>query len=217
MAGNHEFSLHHRKTYKGECAPFLDVNRINEPIYLRTPARIGVQFMGDLYHPKIDKLAQNKVIETAYNCPEHTFLHLTKRPQAMLEARNWEHHPPLNLWPGVSICNNKEATEKMPVLAKFPSVITTWISAEPLLEDIADQLEIGWGLDWVVAGCESGPGRRTTDIDWFRKLRDKCLDANVPFFLKQMEIDGKVVEMPKLDGMVWCDMPITSKQYALSD
>lgn len=57
-------------------------------------------------------------------------------------------------------------------------------------------------LDGVIAGCESGNGARPAETDWFRAVRDQCAAAGVPFYLKQMEIDGKIVEIPdlKLDG-----------------
>ena len=41
------------------------------------------------------------------------------------------------------------------------------------------------GLDWVVAGGESGPGARPMDPDWARSLRDQCQAAGVPFLFKQ--------------------------------
>lgn len=66
------------------------------------------------------------------------------------------------------------------------------------------------GIDWLICGCESGPGRRPTDPDWIRALRDQCVNAGVPFFLKQMEVDGKLVKMPELDGRVWDQMPTVS-------
>lgn len=62
-------------------------------------------------------------------------------------------------------------------------------------------------IDGVICGCESGPGRRETKIEHVRNLRDQCVDAGVPFFLKQLEIDGKIVKMPKLDGKVWAELP----------
>ncbi len=40
-------------------------------------------------------------------------------------------------------------------------------------------------IDWVIAGCESGPGARPAQVDWYRALRDQCAAAGVPFFLKQ--------------------------------
>jgi protein gp37 len=41
------------------------------------------------------------------------------------------------------------------------------------------------GLDWVIAGGESGPGARPMHPDWARSLRDQCAEAGVPFFFKQ--------------------------------
>lgn len=62
-------------------------------------------------------------------------------------------------------------------------------------------------LSWIIAGCESGPQRRPAEIQWFRDIRDQCQMAGVPFFLKQMEIDGKVVHRPILDGKLWEEWP----------
>lgn len=44
----------------------------------------------------------------------------------------------------------------------------------------------GIGVDWVVAGGESGPGARRCELEWLRALRDECTAANVPFFAKQL-------------------------------
>lgn len=41
------------------------------------------------------------------------------------------------------------------------------------------------GLDWVIAGGESGPGARPMHPAWARSLRDQCAIARVPFFFKQ--------------------------------
>lgn len=41
------------------------------------------------------------------------------------------------------------------------------------------------GIDWVVAGGESGRGARPMQLEWARSLRDQCADAGVPFFFKQ--------------------------------
>ena len=41
------------------------------------------------------------------------------------------------------------------------------------------------GIDWVVAGGESGPGARPMHPDWARLLRDQCRDAGVPYLFKQ--------------------------------
>lgn len=41
------------------------------------------------------------------------------------------------------------------------------------------------GIDWVIAGGESGSGARPMHPDWVRGLRDQCAAADVPFLFKQ--------------------------------
>ena len=41
------------------------------------------------------------------------------------------------------------------------------------------------GIDWVIAGGESGPNARAVHPWWVRDLRDHCVGAGVPFFFKQ--------------------------------
>jgi protein gp37 len=41
------------------------------------------------------------------------------------------------------------------------------------------------GIDWVIAGGESGHGARAMHPDWVRSLRDQADAADVPFFMKQ--------------------------------
>jgi len=48
-------------------------------------------------------------------------------------------------------------------------------------------------LDWVIVGCESGPGRRPCKLEWVRAIVDRCGAAGVPVFVKQIEIAGRVV------------------------
>lgn len=101
-----------------------------------------------------------------------------------------------NVWLGVSIEDQKRADERIPVLLETPAAIR-WISAEPLLGslDIRRHIEFAHldselglsspGIDWVVAGGESGRGARPMHPDWARSLRDQCADAEVSFLFKQ--------------------------------
>ena len=69
------------------------------------------------------------------------------------------------------------------------------------------------GIDWVIAGGESGPGHRTMQEDWARSLRDQCVAAGVPFFFKQHS--GPRNEMdPLLDDREWREMPATAGAVA---
>jgi len=103
--------------------------------------------------------------------------------------------------PGVSVEDQKRADERIPQLLRVPAAVR-WISAEPLLGPV-DLVSAGaiWsnmngniinsprsglrGVDWIVAGGESGPGTRPMHPDWARSLRDQCATASVPFLFKQ--------------------------------
>jgi protein gp37 len=108
-----------------------------------------------------------------------------------------------NVWLGTS-CEDQETADKRTAhLRKCPAAVN-FLSLEPLLGPIILELE---SIDWVIVGSESGPGRRETKLDWVRSIRDQCVAANVPFFLKQLHVNGKKVSMPELDGRVWDQMP----------
>jgi protein gp37 len=55
-------------------------------------------------------------------------------------------------------------------------------------------------LDGVIAGCETGRQRRPASSALFLSVRDQCVAAGVPFFLKAMEdYDGRIERMPWLE------------------
>ena len=66
------------------------------------------------------------------------------------------------------------------------------------------------GIEWVICGAESRPGKRMgrpLELDWVRSLRDQCVEAGVPFLYKQGPVNGRLVELPELDGRVWDQRP----------
>ena len=66
----------------------------------------------------------------------------------------------------------------------------------------------GHHLHWVICGSESGPHARPMNFEWTRALKDECVTAGVPFFLKQrLDDKGRKVSMPFLDGQVWDQTP----------
>lgn len=141
--------------------------------------------------------------------------------------------PPLrNVWLGVSV-ENQSADERIQLLLQTPAAVR-FVSVEPMLEDIylmdwlkpdyaSIQNQAEWGpvdpndsryrsIDWVICGCESGPGARPFSMDWARGLRDQCQAAGVPFFFKQgRDASSKIVKMPELDGHTWAQYPEGTK------
>lgn len=88
-----------------------------------------------------------------------------------------------NVWLGVSVEDQPSTDERVPLLLKTPASVR-WISAEPLIRSVEARQWLH-GIDWVVAGGESGPRARPMHPDWARSLRDQCEAAGVKFFFKQ--------------------------------
>lgn len=190
--------------WNGEVELFA--NRLDIPLHWRKPRRIFVVSMGDLFHPKVNIGFLTHIFDTIEQCPQHTFLILTKRPKQALRmmwgkhGEGWRYFGEgdfhKNIHIGVSISNQAEADEKIPALLQIPAAVR-FLSIEPMLEDVGEILltsnreddtgldEFGQHIDWIVCGGESGPGARPMHPDWPRKVRDDCQAAGVPFFFKQ--------------------------------
>ena len=68
-------------------------------------------------------------------------------------------------------------------------------------------------INWIIAGGESGKFFRPMNMDWVRSIRDQCVSAKVPFFLKQTS-GVKPEAEPELDGRRWIECP--EDRFALS-
>ncbi|MHB8109691.1 MAG: phage Gp37/Gp68 family protein [Syntrophorhabdaceae bacterium] len=199
-----------RKALAGEGPFVLRERELSEPLKLKKPAVIGVQFMGDLFHEDVPDAFQNQAFITMSLAKQHTFLVLTKRPEIMAKAAVGWRAEMDNVYFGVTVVNQSEADAKIPELLKVPG--KKWLSVEPLLGPIdLDDLVIkdgprsehhigclwcdvdpeddndfhGETIDAVVLGGETGPGARPMHPDWVRSVRDQCAAAGVPFYFKQ--------------------------------
>jgi protein gp37 len=110
----------------------------------------------------------------------HTFQVLTKRAERLADLAPtlpW----PTNVWMGVSI-ENRRFVYRADLLRTVPAAVR-FISAEPLLGPLTG-LDLR-GIDWLIAGGESGPKARPIHPEWVLDLRDRCRDSGVCFFFKQ--------------------------------
>jgi protein gp37 len=127
---------------------------------------------------------------------------------------------PVNVWQGISAVNQDEARRDLPKLARIDATVR-WVSYEPALGELDLFEAVGphqliEGLDWVVAGGESGPKARPIKREWVDLLRDQCERCGVAFFFKQWGgwgADGKkrakAANGRELNGRTWDEMPVT--------
>jgi protein gp37 len=86
-----------------------------------------------------------------------------------------------------------------------------FISAEPLLAPLP-ALDLA-GIDWLIAGGESGRRARPVSVDWLRDLRDQCVAAGVAFFFKQWGGRTPKAGGRTLDGRTWDQIPDGSTHH----
>lgn len=173
-----------------------------KPLFINQPKIIFVTSMGDIFHESVLTAWLDEILVMTRMASHHKYLFLTKRPNRMKNYFRDISEMPENIWCGVTVCNQKEADEKISVLMQIPAAVR-FVSIEPMLGPIdlsralgieySDNLEMYLPhvsgqhpkLDWVIVGGESGPGARPMYPDWVKLIRDQCAAAEVPFFFKQ--------------------------------
>lgn len=117
-----------------------------------------------------------------------------------------------HIWLGTSVGSNA-ARQRCVDLAQVPAAVR-FLSIEPMhgpVDDVPiERIQDRWTKGWVIVGAESGPAARVRqmDDDWVRAVRDRCLDAGIPFFFKQRATGGHKEERPLLDGVRWEQYPM---------
>lgn len=192
--------------------------RLKLPIAWKEPKRIFVNSMSDLFHKDVPDEFITKVFETMLEAKHHIFQVLTKRSERMMTwtrnhfLKNGKVTLPPHIWLGVSV-ENEEYVWRTRYLQRTAAKVR-FLSVEPLLGPVNLTPSRLRGIHWVIVGGESGPGARPMDVEWARKLRKQCHEADVAFFFKQWgaynvkgEHVGKKHAGRLLDGRTWNELP----------
>ena len=183
---------------------------IDLPLTWKTPRKIFVNSMSDLFHQDIPFDFIHAVFKTMEKAHWHTFQILTKRSDRLLELSKWLPWP-RNVWQGVSV-EDSRVVYRVDHLRKVPAFVR-FLSVEPLIGPIGD-LDLT-GIHWVIVGGESGPGARPRKPEWVRAIRDQCIDQGVAFFFKQWGGVQKHRTGRMLDGRYWDEYPAVAEAVEL--
>jgi len=241
------FGVGATKELAADFTPTCHPYRLSQPLDRKKPAIIFIGSMGDVFDPAIPDEFRDRIFATVAAAHWHTFVVLTKRAKEMkryvtemrLAGRGasalWRNHgiqtdsawwlnnfP--NLWLGVTVTNQADADERIPLLLDTPAA-KRMVSVEPMLGpvDLGDYVwehdERDYGrdhLDFVVVGGKT-PGKPlheqhglewNTELgpsDYLRSLRDQCFAAGVPLHYKHGGTN------PALDGVVYDWRPDTAQ------
>ncbi|MBI2872783.1 MAG: phage Gp37/Gp68 family protein [Chloroflexi bacterium] len=181
----------------------LHPDLVGLPLTWRQPRFVFVNSMSDLFHEEVPLAFIQAVFATMECAHWHVFQVLTKRASRLVELASslpW----PKNVWVGVSV-ERQDYVWRVDYLRHVPAAVR-FLSCEPLLGPVRLDLS---GINWVIAGGESGPRARPMKEEWLRSMRDQSVAAGVPFFFKQWGgvRDKRGHSKALLDGTLWRDWP----------
>ncbi|MEM6914925.1 MAG: DUF5131 family protein, partial [Verrucomicrobiota bacterium] len=202
----------------------LGTIRPSKPWLNGLPRTLFVSDMGDALSKDIHfSFLHSEIVETV-NSPhgqKHLWFWLTKRPKRMAEFADWLRVDQSTEWPdnlvAMTSVTGRATLSRVENLRRVPARFRG-LSVEPLREDVHLSLD---GIDWVIAGGESGSGAHPFDLAWARSLRDQCRDAGAAFFLKQLgsqAVDhGFVFPLKDSHGGNWAEWPSDLRVRDLPD
>lgn len=181
---------------------------------------VFLQLLGDLFHENISFEWIDNIFDTMtcdyYN---HIFLICTKRPKRMIDYMDisFRHigikpddHE--NIYFGVSVENQENLWRAEELMRLSEMGLKTWVSFEPLLGEIdqrdksifcddyfatnnngyVKEINRYKNFDFAIIGCETGPKKRLCKIEDIEFLVDQLRATNIPIWIKQIPLDGKV-------------------------
>ncbi len=189
----------------------LTVHRdtLNQPAAWRKPRTVFVNSMSDMFHEALNPADIHEIFQIMKENELHTFQVLTKRAENLRHLSTqltWTD----NIWMGVTV----ESAAYLPRIESLREcgARVKFLSFEPLL-DAVGKVSLN-GIDWVIAGGESGPKARLTQEAWIVEIRDQCIAQEVPFFFKQWGGTNKKKSGRELAGRIWNEMPFASRPLA---
>ena len=197
--------------YRNGFSVTLQPDVLPAPARWRKPRMVFVNSMSDLFHEEVPLSYIRKVFSVMEDAHWHVFQVLTKRAGRLAELSGrleW----PRNVWIGVTV-ESSRYFDRVSHLLRVPGAVR-FVSLELLLGPVAS-LDVR-GLDWVIVGGESGPGARPMKEEWVIDIRDRCLNARVPFFFKQWGGRRKKKAGRLLQGRTWDELP-TWESHQSSD
>jgi protein gp37 len=160
-------------------------DKLRAPLDWRTPKKIFVNSMSDLFHEDVPVEYIARVGRVMKQADWHVYQILTKRHVRMQRLLSGSLRWMSNLkqsWFGVSVEDRKYGLPRIDRLRETPAQVR-FLSVEPLLENLGS-LDLR-NIDWVIVGGESGPHSRPMHQQWVLSILDQCREQNVPFFFKQ--------------------------------
>lgn len=172
--------------------PTFHKYRLNEYVNKQRGRSIFVCSMADLFGDWIPNDWIKQIFDTCRLAKQHNYLFLTKNPKRYYELLSdgiLKSEP--NMWFGASVTNAEQLKIAVDAFGELPYDCKTFISVEPLLEDITlSDLWLyscdGHFFDWVIIGAETG-NRKDKVVpkkEWVKAISNDCKKYDITVFMK---------------------------------
>ena len=153
--------------------------------YTRKKGRnIFVCSMADLFGSWVPDSWIMEVFKACEKAPQHNYLFLTKNPKRYKELEEKGILKSAdNMWFGFT--NTRTAEYGGAFL--LPENVKTFVSIEPLLEQISPYIT----NDWIIIGAETGrrKGKVVPGREWIEEIVEDCRKYDIPVFMKSSLAD----------------------------
>jgi protein gp37 len=166
--------------YKNGFHLTLHEDNLEEFLQWKKAHNIFVCSMIDVFHEDVPFDFIDKIMNTIKQTPQHNYQILTKRAERMAEYFS-KKNVPSNAWLGVTV-ECRSSIYRIDYLRNIKASVK-FLSCEPLIEDIGE-INLS-GIDWVIAGGESGQQARPMKPEWVTDLKNTVERNGVAFFFKQ--------------------------------
>ncbi|MCX4355911.1 MAG: DUF5131 family protein [Oscillospiraceae bacterium] len=165
--------------YPFNFEPTLRRDNLGVPQRWKKPRTIFVCSMADLFGDWVPDEWIEQVFTACEKAPQHRYLFLTKNPKRYIElARKGRLPEAENFWYGSS-----STAQDSPCF--YSDKRNTFISAEPLLEDVAAS-KSNIDTRWIIIGAETG-NRKDKIVpkkEWIDNICAVADKQNIPVFMK---------------------------------
>lgn len=152
-------------------------HRLREPFWHKKPCTIFVCSMGELFNEYYPASWLGNILKTFYECPQHTFLVLTKNP-----SRDECTSLPRNVWLGITINKGKDWLRL--AIAEYNEAGKKFISFEPLLDDVMENRRMQLvAFNWIIIGAQTKP-YKPPKREWVEHIVNVAVLLGIPVFLK---------------------------------
>lgn len=175
--------------YPFNFKPTLHKYLLDKPQHWKKPRTIFVCSMADLFGDWVPDEWIEEVFDACDKAPQHRYLFLTKNSKRYTALHYADKLPKKenmsNVWLGTTVTNREQV--RALDINWLPRYANTFLSVEPLIEDIASELytELDF-VKWVIIGAETG-NRKDKVIpqkQWIDKIVEECDGRGIAIYMK---------------------------------